>query len=131
MTTETTTDIKELHPELHKDIDKLYANRRAQSTLKADESTLKDRIDSSLQELPGLIVRETDASKIWESGDYKVTLQTTTYKPTFDPLVILDAIASLLEADVIEGIRDKARIQRDPSKALKVEIPKKKDEKAV
>ena len=128
MTTETTTDIKELHPELHKDIDELYANRRAQSVLKAAESTLKEKIDSSLQELPGLIVRTTKASKIWESGGYEVSLQTTTYAPTYNSQKILDAISQLLGADVIEGIMDLARIQKDPSKALKVAIPKKKDE---
>lgn len=129
MTTETTKDIKELHPELHKDIDELYANRRAQSVLKAAESTLKEKIDSSLQELPGLIVRTTKASKIWESGGYEVSLQTTTYEPTYNSQKILDAISQLLGADVIEGIMDLARIQKDPSKALKVAIPKKKDEK--
>ena len=129
MTTETTTDIKELHPELHKDIDKLYANRRAQSVLKAAESTLKEKIDSSLQELPGLIVRTTKASKIWESGGYEVSLQTTTYEPTYNSQKILDAISKLLEADVIEGIKEEAIQVRPDSEALKIVIPKKKDEK--
>ena len=129
MTTETTKDIKELHPELHGDIETLFNTRATIKMLEESEAKVKERINRSLKELGTLFTRVTDKSTFWESGPYEVSISTTSYKPTYNSQKILDAISQLLEADVIEGIKEEAIQVRPDSEALKIAIPKKKDEK--